>query len=278
MILATRSGPHALPPFLTIFLAAMSILAAGTCYGRDVPYVPTPPETVEAMLEMAGVGPNDVVYDLGSGDGRIVIAAVDDFNASRAVGVDIDPVRVRESIENAEAAGVGDRTEFHRGDIFTFDFDDASVVTMYLLPDVNTRLRPRILNELRPGTRIVSHQFDMGDWEPDGTSREGGSAIYYWVVPAQVDGEWSLQAGGQTYSMELDQKYQEVSGTVQEQGDGGQSLTISQAELNGGNLEFTASGGGQPVQFKGQVAGADRIEGVMTIGGERHSVVARRIN
>jgi SAM-dependent methyltransferase len=151
---------------------------------RDVPFVPTPPDTVETMLGLAGLRPGDVVYDLGSGDGRIVIAAAQRHGV-RAVGVDIDSRRIREARRNAARAGVEDRVEFRQQDLFDADIRDASVVTLYLLPRVNSRLRPRLLQELRPGTRVVSHAFDMDGWPPERTvtSPESGRTVYLWVVP-----------------------------------------------------------------------------------------------
>jgi SAM-dependent methyltransferase len=149
---------------------------------KDVPYVPTPEGVVARMLEMAEVKSGDVVYDLGCGDGRIVIAAVQKPGV-RGVCVDIDPARITESKANAKAAGVEGRIKFVQADLFEVPFADATVVTMYLLPAVNLRLRPRLLNELRPGTRIVSHAFDMGDWQPEQKVLENGSAIYRWTIP-----------------------------------------------------------------------------------------------
>lgn len=149
---------------------------------KDVPYVPTPDEVVETMLQVARVGPRDVVYDLGSGDGRIVITAAKRHGA-RGVGVDIDPERIAESRRNAQAAGVADKVRFVQGDLFDADIADATVVTLYLLPTVNERLKPKLLAELRPGTRIVSHSFDMGDWQPESTRVVGDATVYHWVVP-----------------------------------------------------------------------------------------------
>jgi tRNA G37 N-methylase Trm5 len=152
----------------------------------EVPYVPTPENVVEAMLKLADVKKDDIVYDLGSGDGRLVITAVKKFGARRGVGVDIDPERVRESNENAQKAGVTDRVKFLEQDLFETDIREATVVTLYLLPEVNLRLRPKLLSDLKPGTRIVSHRFDMGDWKPDKTEHVGDRVIYYWVVPAKA--------------------------------------------------------------------------------------------
>lgn len=149
----------------------------------DVGYVPTPPKIVDAMLRLAGVGPGDLVYDLGSGDGRIVIAAARDYGA-RGVGIDINPRRIREARENAEREGVSDRVVFIQGDLFQEDISGASVVTLYLLRHLNLKLMPKLRSELKSGTRIVSHAFTMGDdWRPDRSQVIGEKYIYYWVVP-----------------------------------------------------------------------------------------------
>lgn len=148
----------------------------------DVIYVPTSEATVMAMLELADVDSSDVVYDLGSGDGRIVITAAKEFGA-KGVGIDIDPKRIQESNENAEAANVTDQVEFIQGDLFESDFSDASVVTLYLLSRLNEKLRPILLEQLKPGTKIVSHAFKMGDWEPEETQEVDGNTIYLWTVP-----------------------------------------------------------------------------------------------
>lgn len=153
----------------------------------DVPYVPTPEPVVAQMLKMAQIRPGDVVYDLGSGDGRIVITAARQYG-TRGVGFDIDPARIREAKANAEKAGVSDKVTFVQEDIFKADIRPATVVTLYLLPDINLRLRPKLLQDLRPGTRVVSHNYDMGDWTPLETARltVSGSehTVYFWVVPA----------------------------------------------------------------------------------------------
>lgn len=151
----------------------------------DVPYVPTPQEVVDAMLEVAKVNKNDTLYDLGSGDGRIVITAAQKFG-TRGTGIDIDPERIQEANANAQKAGVTDRVKFVQQDLFKTDFSDATVVTLYLLPDINLKLRPTLLSKLKPGTRIVSHAFDMGDWKPEKTLQVDGRTVYYWVVPKEV--------------------------------------------------------------------------------------------
>ena len=158
----------------------------GAQRAKDVPFVPTQESVVNEMLSMAGVTSDDVVYDLGSGDGRIVIAAARKYGA-RGVGVDIDPVRIREATANAREAGVADRVEFREGDLFDANIGEATVVTLYLLPEVNERLRPKLLRELRPGTRIVSHDFDMADWQPERSADVGGAKVYLWVVPERAE-------------------------------------------------------------------------------------------
>lgn len=150
----------------------------------DVIFVPTPHEVVAAMLEMAQLREGDVLYDLGSGDGRIPIAAARKYNV-RAIGIDIDPDRIEEARANARSAGVADRVTFRQQDLFKADFSEATVVTLYLLDSLNEKLRPRLLSELRPGTRIVSHAFRMGDWAPQQSRKVDGQMIYFWQVPAR---------------------------------------------------------------------------------------------
>lgn len=148
----------------------------------DVPYVPTSNSVVEGMLKLAGIKKTDVVYDLGCGDGRIVVAAAKTYGA-HAVGVDINPVRIEEANANAKAAGVQDLVRFEENDLFDADIHTATVVTLYLLPDINLKLRPKLLKDLKPGTRIVSHSFDMGDWQPEKEETVDGALIYLWTVP-----------------------------------------------------------------------------------------------
>jgi ribosomal protein L11 methylase PrmA len=150
----------------------------------DVIYVPTPQEVVEAMLKIAEVKKGDVLYDLGCGDGRIAVTAAKQFGI-RAVGIDIDPDRIAEANDNAKAAGVEKLVRFRNEDLFQADFREATVVTLYLLPDLNLKLRPRLWNELKPGTRIVSHQFDMAEWKPEKTVELNGRTIYFWRIPAR---------------------------------------------------------------------------------------------
>jgi cyclopropane fatty-acyl-phospholipid synthase-like methyltransferase len=182
----------------TLMIATALLLGAGAIYAQadstaqidltpsktpDVIFVPTPPQVVEAMLEMGKVRDGDVLYDLGSGDGRIPIAAAKKFKLKKAVGIDIDPVRIMEARANAKSAGVADRVTFRQEDLFEADFKDATIVTLYLLDSLNEKLRPRLLAELKPGTRIVSHAFRMGDWAPEQSRDVDGNMIYMWTVP-----------------------------------------------------------------------------------------------
>jgi SAM-dependent methyltransferase len=151
----------------------------------DVPYVPTPQAVVDRMLEIAKVNKNDVVYDLGSGDGRIVITAAQKYGA-RGIGIDINPKRIQEANANAQKAGVTELVEFRQQDLFKTDLSQATVVTLYLLPSINLKLRAKLLRELKPGTRIVSHAFNMGNWQPQRVERVDRRTIYYWVVPEKI--------------------------------------------------------------------------------------------
>jgi cyclopropane fatty-acyl-phospholipid synthase-like methyltransferase len=153
--------------------------------GLDVPYVPTPPQVVEAMLKLAGVKKGELVIDLGCGDGRIVVAAARDFGA-RGMGYDLNPERIKEANANAEKAGVQDRVKFVEKNLFEAEIKDANVVTLYLLPSVNEKLKPRLLAELKPGTRVVSHSFTMGDWAPEKKVEIDNRTIYLWIIPAKT--------------------------------------------------------------------------------------------
>lgn len=255
----------------------------------SVPYVPTPESVVTEMLKLANVTNNDVVYDLGSGDGRLVIAAVKEFGAKRGVGVEINPGLVRRSNEAAQQAGVGDRVQFVQQDLFKTDFRDASVVTLYLLPDVNVKLRPKLLNDLKPGTRIVSHSFTMGDWKPDKTllvpNTPPQRILYYWVVPANITGDWkgNLSYGpnrSQAYTLRFTQQYQEVKGSVLANK---QTFGIPQVTLTGNRLTFsrteTIQGQKFTVVFNGTVEG-DTLQGVAELQGgvlsRKYPITAKR--
>jgi SAM-dependent methyltransferase len=179
--LAALVAVAALPACATSSSSATDTPTAAAPRDPDVIFLPTPERVVEEMMDLARVRPGDVVYDLGCGDGRLVIAAAK-RGAKKAVGVDIDPERIREARENARSEGVADKVTFIEGDLFEVDFSDATVVTLYLLPELNLRLRPKLL-ALAPGTRVVSHAFDMGDWKPEMTAHVAGKTVYAWTVP-----------------------------------------------------------------------------------------------
>jgi SAM-dependent methyltransferase len=263
----------------------------------DVRFVPTPQDVVMEMLRMARVTKDDVVYDLGCGDGRIVITAAKVFGA-RGMGVDIDPVRIRESNENAIKAGVSDRVKFIQQDLFEINLSEATVVSLYLLPELNRKLRPKLFRELRPGTRVVSHEFDMDDWKPDNQGRLHNMKVYYypkdpitkdldfyyWVIPAQIAGDWEWTVagpkGGRDYSLRLVQKFQEIDGHVSARG---RQTPVEDAHLVGTRIGFTVRDtiDGQRVvmRFYGAVD-RNTIEGTVEVQGGpfsgNHPWTARR--
>lgn len=217
----------------------------------DAPYVVTDNEVVNAMLEMAQVRPNERVVDLGSGDGRILIAAARSLGA-RGLGVDIDPARIRESTANAAAAGVAHRVTFRREDLFQTPLGDADVLTLYLSNDINFRLRPRILAQMRPGARVVSHDFNMGDWRPDQTQRVGTATVNLWIVPARIHGRWTMNVGGQRATLIVNQRYQQFTGAVTVND---QSTRIEQGRINANSIRFIVRANGVRRIFEGQVNG-----------------------
>jgi SAM-dependent methyltransferase len=224
--------------------------------GKDVIWVPTPDELVEAMLDLAKVTPNDYVIDLGSGDGRIVIAAAK--RGAHAVGYEYNPDMVQLSRQNAEKAGVAGKATFVNADLFTADLSKATVITMYLLPSLNMRLRPTIL-EQKPGTRVVSHAFTMEDWQYDQTVEKGGRNAYLWIVPAKVEGLWVWQNGPVNTELKLTQTFQTIRGSVKANG---KEAAIKNGKLAGNRISFTA--GGQ--EYAGRVMGKT-IEGTAKSGG-----------
>jgi hypothetical protein len=260
---------------------ASAALAPAHAAEASVPYVPTPQAIVERMLEMGKVGAQDYVIDLGSGDGRIVVTAAKKYGA-RGFGVDLNPTRISEANENARRAGVSNKVAFYQRDLFETELSQATVITMYLLPRVNLELRPKIL-DLKPGTRIVSHDFSMGEWKPElheeleAQDKYGGSGgrsdIYLWIVPAKVAGTWQSQLQVRSkavpYEITLQQQFQMVSGSARV---GGRAANIENATLRGDQLtlEFTADVDGVPVkhQFNGKVDGA-KIEGTADLSGAR---------
>ena len=244
-------------------LALVLLLALAACetarpafHGPDILYVATPAQVGVEMLKVAGVTPADVVYDLGSGDGRLVIAAARDFGA-RGVGVEIDAPLVQESREAAARAGVSDRATFLWQDLFTTDISAATVVTLYLRDDVNLRLRPKLLRELRPGTRVVSHDFGMGEWPPQRMLRARGPdrehTIYFWLIPADAAGTWHValrtpEGGTREATLHLTQRLAGLEGELRT----AEALTpISGGRVTGNEIAFTA---GESV-WRGRVSG-----------------------
>lgn len=205
----------------------------------QVPFVPTPYEVVEGMLKLADVGEDDIVYDLGCGDGRIVVTAAAKYGA-HGLGVDNDPQRVKESMENVESNGVKDKVEIRQENLFKTDLSKATVVTLYLLSDINVKLRPKLFDELRPGTRIVSNSFDMDEWEPDQINLVNGRTLYFWKIPANTSGrwEWVIPNGtsNENYALTLNQKFQKVNGTLEV---GKETYQILNTKLDGDSLEFS---------------------------------------
>lgn len=244
---------------------AIALIALAGCAGLrerfpgpDVLFVGTPEAVSLEMLRVAAVTPRDVVFDLGSGDGRVVIAAARDFGA-RGVGVEIDPGLVRTSRDAARAAGVAERTTFLWQDLFATDLAGATVVTLYLRDDVNLKLRPKLLRELAPGTRVVSHDFDMGDWAPDRVLRVQGPArehrLYLWRVPVDAAGLWHVRLADQEpATLALTQRYQTLTGTLMRKG---RPAAIGGGRVRGDRVEFSVDG----VTFSGRVQGDDIVEG-----------------
>ncbi len=205
--------------------------------GKDVIWVPTNDAVADAMLKVAKVKPTDLVYDLGAGDGKIAIAAAKNFGAT-AVGIEYNKEMAELAKRNTERAGVADKVKIINGDIFVEDFSKATVVTMYLLPDLNLKIRPTIL-KMAPGTRIVTNSFNMGDWEPDDTVGTGYAQGYFWVVPGNAAGKWSLkgvEGSQQPVTLEITQRYQRVGGVLNIYG---KSQPILGATLSGNRLKFS---------------------------------------
>ncbi len=203
--------------------------------GKDVIWVPTNTELVEKMLEAAKVTSSDIVYDLGAGDGNIPITAAKKYGV-RAVGIEFNPDMAALARRNAQRAGVSDKVKIINGDIFKENFSEATVITLYLLPDLNLKLRPTIL-KMKPGTRVVSHAFDMGDWEPDQRIETSRAFAYYWMVPADVAGEWNIEGldGPQKVTLQLSQRYQRIGGNITV---GKTMQPLLGAQLEGDRLSF----------------------------------------
>ncbi len=234
--------------------------------GKDVVWVPTPQALVDKMLDMAKVTPKDYVIDLGSGDGRTVITAAK--RGARALGIEYNPDMVALSKENAAKEGVSDRAQFKNADIFETDFSQATVITLFLLPDLNVKLRPKIL-DMKPGTRVVSNSFRMDEWEPDETATVEEGCIswctaLFWIVPAKVNGSWKFNGG----ELVLTQKFQMLSGTLNS---GGRSTPISEGRMRGDQITFHAGG----TVYTGRVNG-NTIQGTVSYNGGRTAWSATR--
>jgi hypothetical protein len=275
---ASRFSPSASRILRFIAAAALctGVAASAQDYG-DTPYVQTPQNVVDKMLEVAHVGAADYVIDLGSGDGRMVITAAKRYGA-RGFGVDLDKRLVALSNKRAAQAGVADRAKFYAQDLYDTDLSPASVVTIYLLPEVNLMVRPRLLATLKPGTRVVSHDYDMGDWPPDHTftmdapdkpvGRDKKSKVFYWVVPGNAAGRWQWRLkDGRDVEIELKQNFQKLDGAVVS---GGKRVPLEGATLSGDRIGFTATAdaGGKPVRYtySGRIIN-NAIEGTVEIAG-----------
>lgn len=273
-----RKERKEMKPFCRGFWTILSIItiasllspACGLKRFPDVHFETTPQYVVEEMLETANVTQDDLVYDLGCGDGRFVITAAKKFGA-RGVGIDIDPERIQESYRKAIEAGVADRVRFIKDDLFATQIGEATVITLYLLPDLNLKLRPKLFRELKPGSRVVSFVFDMGDWKPDMTRIVRSNTFHYWVIPADVVGVWKwsvpAQEGNFPHMLQLKQNFQEVKGYVTIQG--GRRIRIKEVKLTGDRLNFSvkyneANKQKVVMQFNGCVSG-DTIHGNIEI-------------
>ena len=249
---------------LTLMFAAAAALALAGCQQAanqtanapvdtaDAPQGASEYDVVRAMLELANVGPDDLVVDLGSGDGRIPILAAREKGA-RGMGVEIDQRLIQQSNASAQEAGVADKVRFRQEDLFVTPLNDVTVLTVFLLPEINLQLRPKILAQMRPGSRVVSNTFDMGDWRPDARREVGGTTILMWTVPARVEGNWRLTQGEASGELALTQRYQDLSGQL-----GGRDL--GSPSLSGDRIAFTADLGQGARRFEGRVEG-DRIVG-----------------
>jgi hypothetical protein len=249
-------------------LAAACLAVSASAFAQsdqprlDVHFVPTPEAVVDRMLGMAKVTKDDYVIDLGSGDGRIVITAARKFGA-RGMGVDLDPQRIKEATANREKAGVADKVEFRQQNLFETDLNKASVLTMYLLPRLNLQLRPMLL-DLKPGTRLASHAFDMGDWRPDQHERVDNRDAYFWIVPAKVNGRWQVVDGNDKFDVEFNQRYQQIDGNARM---GDRTVLLRETSLRGDEIRFVVEfEDGKPRQYRGRVVG-NKIEAIPPAAG-----------
>ncbi len=267
---ALRGFDFAARPFVAAGLLLQSLAQAQTD-GFVAPYVPTVEEDVELMLDVAGVRPDDYVIDLGSGDGRIAIAAA--RRGALAHGVELDAELVELARASAAESGVSERVAFLHGDIFEANIGRATVVTLYLFPDANLMLRPKLLAELRPGTRVVSNSFHMGEWQPDvhDTSARSSGGVLLWIVPARIDGEWSLEVdGGERLSFSINQQFQEIE--LQFAGSAPR-LASAAATLRGERIRFGVESSTLSYNFDGRIED-DVMQGYVQVEREGVSGVA----
>ena len=251
--------------FWRLLLALLALGAAPGAAGAAelvAPYVNSPQEDVELMLDMADAGPGDYVIDLGAGDGRIVITAA--LRGAAGHGVELDRELVELARRRARAAEVDDRAAFRHGDVFEADLRGATIVTLYLMPEVNLRLRPKLLAELPPGTRVLSNSFDMGDWQPDRRAQGRTSGgILMWIVPAAVAGTWHIEAGDGPFELEIAQQFQRIDMSLRRDG---RELHVLDATLSGERIAFSAGDGHTRYVFSGRADGG-RLSGVMQAHG-----------
>ncbi len=241
---------------LAMLAASATGLAAQSSPRLDVIFVPTPPQVVERMLELAEVRKGEFLIDLGCGDGRIPVTAAKKYGA-RGLGVDLDPQRIKEANANVANEKVGDTVEIRQQNLFETDLSKADVISMYLLTDLNLKLRPKLL-DLRPGTRLVSHAFSMGDWLPERKETLAPRYdVYLWIVPAKVAGRWTVQRGEKEFTVELTQKYQTFEGTAQIDG---KAVPVRNGRLLGKEITFDVDVPRQSGTFRGTVEG-DTIKG-----------------
>jgi hypothetical protein len=236
---------------LVMGLASTAGLLAQESPRLDVIFVPTPMQVVERMLEIAEVKKGEFLIDLGSGDGRIPVTAAKKYGA-RGLGVDLDPDRIREANDNVKKQVVGNMVEIRRQNLFETDITQADVISMYLLTDLNLKLRPKLL-DLKPGTRIVSHAFSMGDWVPEQKETLAPRYdVYLWIIPAKVEGRWDVQRGEKQFTVEFKQKYQQLEGTAQVNG---KTVPVTNGRLRGKEIMFDVQMDGQQGTFRGEVDG-----------------------
>jgi SAM-dependent methyltransferase len=267
---------HVLRHASACLLMLATTFAAAQVERTGGPYVPTPQAVVDAMLELAKVGPGDLVVDLGSGDGRIVLTAAQRYSA-RGVGVDIDPELVQQSNAEAKRRGLSDRVSFKEQDVLQASIEEATVLTLYLLPGMMQTLQTKLLRELKPGTRIVAHDFSFGDWKPDrevtidipekyGTVGKWKSTLFYWVVPAQLEGAWQITMRGavsQPIAVTFAQQFQVLDGTAAVRD---KRIAITEGRLDANRVRFKLMLAGVPYELRGVVE-ANRMSGEATHAG-----------